>query len=114
MVCCSEITYTEFISELKQKLLKIPDHACHEQMYIVHDLFFFLLKNIVSGTCEMRKVASDPDKVKEFLCLILFKIDEFEQGIPHYKFPYEHEREFLNDLKDLRRVVVDLNLNYVV
>ena len=109
MVCCSELTHNEFIGQMKIKLNKIPDRACYEKLYIAHDLFVFLLKNIAVGSYELKKV-SDPRKVEEFLRMVLTKINEFESGISSYPHPYEHESEFLLDLKDLRRVVISLLL----
>lgn len=102
MVCCFD-----FAEQTKIKLIKIPQRACYEKLYIAHELFVFLLKNIEAGSYELKK-NNDPKKIEQFLHLVLTKIDEFENGIPNYIYPYEHEREFLLDLKDLRRVVNSL------
>ena len=104
MVCCSELSGKEFFEQTLMRLNKLPDHACYEKLYIAHDLFVFLLKNIEVGSRELKKY-NDPQMVDQFLCLVLMKIDEFENGIPNYIFPYEHEDQFLVDLKNLRCVV---------
>ncbi len=97
----------DFAEKIKVKLNKIPQRASYEKLYIAHELFVFLLKNIEVGSREMKTVY-DPKEVDQFLRLVIMKIDEFERGIPIYMYPYEHEREFLLDLKDLRRVVNSL------
>lgn len=97
----------DFAEKTKVKLNKIPQRACYEKLYISHELFVFLLKNIEVGSRELKKY-NDPKEVDQFLHLVIMKIDEFENGIPNYPYPYEHEREFLLDLKYLRRVVNSL------
>lgn len=99
----------DFAENLKVKLNKIPPRACYEKLYIVHEVFVFLLKNIEVGSHELKKY-NDPKKVDQFLHLVIMKISEFESGISTYPHPYEHEREFLSNLKDLRRVVNSLLL----
>jgi hypothetical protein len=103
MVCCSQISSEEFKRELMFKLKRIPK-CSPMKLHMIHDIFIYILKNI-DAVCENFICKNEFHVFKPFLELVIKKIDVIENNLPTYKHPYEHKRELLNDLDELRRIV---------
>lgn len=103
MVCCSQITSNEFVRDLSLKLNKIPKNG-PLKIHVIHDAFFYILKNI-DAACIDFKQKNEYHRFEPFLKLVIDRIEVIESELPTYEYSYEHKRDFINVLNELRRIV---------